>query len=81
MIDLLAVYICPKHGEVLEDHVHRQEEIDTENDETYLHIIHDECDLDVTPKIIDESPCFEKVDHERWLWATGFYDELLERDD
>lgn len=72
MIDLFAVYICPKHGDVLEDQVHKVEDIDVDNDDVSVFLEHDECGAVVTPKTIDGVPCFEQVDHERWLWATGF---------
>ena len=75
MIDLFTVYTCPNHGDVLEDHIHKLEEIDTENDDVYVHYVHDECGMDVTPKMVDGAPCFETVDHERWLWANGHYDD------
>ena len=75
MIDLFAVYVCPNHGDVLEDQVHRHEEIDTENDDVYVNMIHDDCGMDVMPKLDNGVPCFEPVDHDRWLWANGFYDD------
>lgn len=80
MIDLLAIYLCPKCGEVLEDVVMEIEEIDTENDEVWTESICP-CGRSVTPKTEDGIQCFEKVDHERWLWATGFYDNLIDDED
>ncbi len=74
MIDLMQVYICPEHGEILSDQTHTVEEVDTENDEVYIHRVHDECYKDVTPKMENGIPYFQTVDHERWLWANGYYD-------
>jgi hypothetical protein len=79
MIDLLAVYICPKCGEILEDRVHDIDIINIETD--YVdQVTLCECGREVKPKMIDGIQCFEKVDHERWLWATGFYDEVVEQE-
>ncbi len=84
MVDLLAVYICPAHGEVLEDEVGSVEDIDCTNDEVYKIYIHDPvggCGREVRPKKVGDAICFETVDHERWLWATGFYDEEAHGDE
>lgn len=80
VIDLLAVYICPKHGDILEDVVMDIEEVDTANDEVYQSksCI---CGREVMPKLDNGIQVFEKVDHEQWLWMTGFYDQILEADD
>lgn len=77
MIDLLAIYICPKHGEILEDVVMKSEIVDTVNDEVYP-VTYCICGSEVHPKIEMGMQCFETVDRERWLWATGFYDDPTE---
>jgi len=77
MIDLLAVYDCPKCGKVLEDEVEYGEDIDVENDDIYGFWFCTKCNSTlVKPRTKDGNQCFEQVDHERWLWATGFYDDL-----
>lgn len=78
MIDLLSVYVCPKCGEILEDQIETVPIIDCINDEVWEETICQKCNHSVTRKLIDGQVCFQSVDHERWLWATGYYDELLE---
>ncbi len=77
MIDLFAVYICQHCGEVLEDKVENVENIDTDNDDVWT-VKLCSCGRDVKPKLSNGFQCFETVDHERWLWRQGFYDEVLE---
>ena len=78
MIDLFAIYICPNCGEVLEDRVFYHEEIDCEHDEVYPMYCCEKCHSEVKRKIVDGVECFQTVDHERWLWAEGFYDEEIQ---
>lgn len=78
MTDLLAVYDCQSCGRVLEDEVEVIEDIDCENDRVEAFLQCQKCrSTMVTPRTINGSPCFEEVDHERWLWATGFYDDVI----
>lgn len=81
MIDLLGVYVCPKHGDVLSDQTENIEIIDTDRDDVWTEKTHTGCGLSVTRKVVDGVECFQEVDHERWLWATGYYDEPDEDDD
>ncbi len=74
MIDLLAVYICPKCGEILEDQIDSVECIDDEHDDVWIEKVCQKCGHDVTRKMVDGVQCFEQVDHQRWLWATGAFD-------
>jgi hypothetical protein len=82
MIDLLRVYICMKCGDVLSDEVSLFDDIDTENDDVEVYWLHDKCGHSAVPKTATEDgkrvPVYEQVDHERWLWSTGFYDETTE---
>lgn len=73
MIDLLVVYRCPKCGEILEDQVEMIEDIDTENDDVWTEAICGLCGAGVAHEMVDGQTVFQKVDHERWLWATGYY--------
>ena len=60
-------------GMVLEDQVEYCEEFDCENDEVYGFYFCTQCNsTGVRPR----DNTFEPVDHERWLWATGFYDDV-----
>lgn len=81
MIDLMRVFICPVHGEVLEDAIDVFHEHDFERDEVYDYALctrisdFKQCRSRVEPKMVDGAPCYEKVDHERWLWWSGYYDD------
>lgn len=70
MFGLMAIYICPVHGEVLEDQVERVEEIDSEHDEIYPHYLHtaNACYHDCTPKLSNGQQCWEQVSDERFRW-------------
>jgi hypothetical protein len=80
MIDLLAVYECPICGEVLSDQVESVEIIDTKNDEVWTENICNRCRHSVSAKFVEidgqKIPCLQKVDHERYLWAMGYYADL-----
>jgi len=78
MIDLFAVYECPKCGDVLEDKVFLHEDIDIEKDRIYQAMLCEQCFSEVRAKLVGGDFCFEKVDHDRWLWANGYYDHLFE---
>ena len=70
MIDLLSVYKCQNCGDVLSDQVDVFEDIDTENDSVEEIYTCRKCTGHVRP-----TEELQQVDHERWLWATGFYDD------
>jgi hypothetical protein len=73
MFDLMAVYNCPKCGEILEDQVDFVDIINIDTD--YVdQIALCECGNAVKPKMIDGIQCFEEVSNERWRWAQGYYD-------
>ena len=85
MIDLLAVYICPNCGEILEDMKTRVTEIYSTVDEVITFDICNKCNEEVSPKLIDVAdgkkiPCLEKVDHERWLWHAGYFSQDADRE-
>lgn len=69
MIDVLNVYACPKCGKVLSDQMYQSEIIDTDNDDVYIFLCCTRCDMEVK-----DTGEFQTVDHERWLWATGYND-------
>lgn len=81
MIDLLSVYICPTCGDVLSDQVDEVEIIDTNRDDVWTELMCKKCRSSVTPKMTDGVQHLAEVDHERWLWASGFYDEEWDGDD
>lgn len=82
MIDLLDVYECPQCGDILSDQIIKGEAIDTDNDEVYPYTICKTCNNEVTQKIEyindEPSPVLRSVDHERWLWAIGHYQDQEE---
>lgn len=78
MIGLLGVYVCPTCGDVLSDQVEVVEIIDTERDDVWTEHICNKCQRTVTPKMTDGVQHLASVDHERWLWAIGAYDESME---
>ena len=78
MIDLLDVYTCPIHGDVLADQVDRMEIVDAANDDVYVVYQHQHpCNHQVDSKLADtpqgKVSVLAKVDHERWLWWIGAY--------
>lgn len=75
MIDLLGVYECPNCGEILSDQVDYIEHIDTDNDEVYGAWQCSRCTCSVSPKMENGEHALQQVDHERWLWATGYCDD------
>lgn len=77
MIDLMAIFICDKHGEILEDETEKVESIDTVNDEVYVNRIHVGCGQECLPKYFDGQQEFQSVSHERWLWAQGYFQDAL----
>lgn len=81
MIDLLRVYVCTECGDVLGDEVSKQEDIDTEHDEIYEYWLHDKCGHEAVPKMSGGAPVYQQVDHERWLWSIGYYDEFIGDED
>lgn len=76
MIDLLNVYECLHDGEVLADQVYYHEHIDIDRDEVYPAWHCAKCKAEVQLKVENSLPVYRAVDHERWLHATGFYDDL-----
>lgn len=78
MIDLLSVYICPTCGDVLSDQVELVEIIDTDHDDVWGELICSKCQHSVMPKMTDGVQHMQQVDHERWLWATGAYNDSME---
>ncbi len=69
MFGLMAIYICPVHGEVLEDQCEHGEHIDSERDEIYPFVMHGNgCWAEVRPKIEEGLQCFEQVSDERFRW-------------
>ncbi len=78
MIDLLEVFDCPNCGKILSDQVVGSAVVDCENDDVFDVFLCRKCGHEVKPQIIDGLTCFEKVDHDRWLWASGYYDEKPE---
>lgn len=83
MIDLLSVFVCPKCGDVLSDKVQDIEIIDCVNDDVFKVSVCSKCTSEVRLKRAEDGsiPVYEKVDHERWLWANGYYDESNPDDD
>jgi len=79
MIDLMAVYECPRCGDVLEDEVYYHEHIDTDNDEIYPAYHCNRCNRMVKPKtqIIDGQVCqvLQSVDPYRMMAAAGYFDD------
>lgn len=70
MIDLMSIYLCPSCGEVLADQVTKTEIIDCDQDEVIGVILCNKCNREVK-----DTGSFQSVDHERWLWLSGYYDE------
>lgn len=70
MHGLMAVYICPVHGEVLEDEIVHGESIDSEHDEIYPYVLCDKggCMRDCTPKLHEGQQVWEQVSDERFDW-------------
>lgn len=69
MHGLMAVYICPVHGKVLEDECEHGEHIDSEHDEVYPFVMHgDGCWQEVRPQLHEGQQCFEQVSDERYQW-------------
>ena len=82
MIDLLNIFICPGCGEILADQIETITEIDCDNDDVYAFAVCSKCCNEVSLKLNENGfPCYKEVDHERWLWAVGFYDEEDEEDE
>lgn len=86
MIDLLHVYDCPKCGQILEDWVDTTTLINHDTEEVVTVTYCTRCDSDVRQKMGVGSdgkpiPVLQEVDHERWLWAIGHYDESSDEDD
>ncbi len=81
MYNLLNVYECPVHGEVLSDEVYYYEHIDTENDEIYPARYCSKCNREVREKTVEHEgqrlPVLREVDDERARWANRFYDDSL----
>lgn len=67
------LYQCPKCGEIW--HVQTVEEIDTENDEIYLHTICDICHSDVTPVLWDGHPVVHPLTDEELYWESSSDDD------
>jgi predicted RNA-binding Zn-ribbon protein involved in translation (DUF1610 family) len=85
MIDQLAIYLCPNCGEILEDEKTRATVIDTVNDKVFPIEICTRCNLEVRPKLSETAdgkkiPCFESVDHERWLFYAGYFNSDADRE-
>lgn len=72
---LLAIYICSKCGEILEDQIESIPIIDVASDDVWTEKIHSTCGCSVTPKK-DETgnQFFSEISEEHWLWAQGFFD-------
>lgn len=66
---LMAIYICPIHGEVLEDQCEYGEYIDTERDEVYPFMAHaNGCWQEVRRKVEEGVECWSEVSEERYAW-------------
>lgn len=70
--NLLQVFICPVHGEVLEDKVSQVEAIDTVHDDVSVYFVHTHCWREVTPKVVDHTPCYQEISAE--LLERRFFD-------
>jgi len=79
MIDLLLVYTCPNCGDILDDQIIRSFNADYEKDEVFIIKTCDKYNHKVREKYLtneigEEYQYLEKVDHQRWLRAMGYYD-------